>query len=78
MFIQLAGRFVAVAFCAAGSRGRFVKATSATSSSLVAVEDTNGSYQRFVYHLLTGPRFAAVRYRQQRPGALAELQKWKG
>ena len=55
-----------------------MKATSATSSSLVAVEDTNGSYQRFVYHLLTGPRFAAVRYRQQRPGALAELQKWKG
>jgi len=54
-----------------------MKTTSATSSSLVAAEDANGSYQRFVYHLLTD-RFAAVRYRQQRPGALAELQKWKG
>lgn len=32
-----------------------MKATSATSSSLVAAEDANGSHQRFVYHLLTGP-----------------------
>ena len=31
-----------------------MKTTSATSSSLVAAEDTNGSYQRFVYHLGPG------------------------
>lgn len=41
-----------------------MKTTSATSSSLVAAEDANGSHQRFGYHLLTGPVCRSMFFRQ--------------